>query len=103
MTTDDVTTPSPRRAQRYYSTAAWARMGQGRCPECGHLPEHHGGLGGNAAFCSLRDDGVDARIDQYRRDMADVRSHLWDCGCLRNTADAHRVGCPDHPKGVNLQ
>lgn len=21
------------------------------------------------------------------------------CGCLRNTVDAHRVGCPDWPRG----
>lgn len=26
--------------------------------------------------------------------------HLWPCGCLRNDAGAHRVGCPDHPEGV---
>lgn len=26
-------------------------------------------------------------------------SHLWPCGCLINRADAHRVGCPDHPEG----
>jgi hypothetical protein len=25
----------------------------------------------------------------------------WACGCLRNEAGAHRVGCPDHPEGVN--
>jgi hypothetical protein len=25
---------------------------------------------------------------------------LWPCGCLRNDAGAHRVGCPDHPEGV---
>jgi hypothetical protein len=28
-------------------------------------------------------------------------AHLWPCGCLRNDAGAHRVGCPEHPKGVN--
>lgn len=27
-------------------------------------------------------------------------AHLWPCGCLRNDAGAHRVGCPDHPEGV---
>jgi hypothetical protein len=27
-------------------------------------------------------------------------SHLWPCGCLKNEAGAHRVGCPDHPEGV---
>jgi hypothetical protein len=27
-------------------------------------------------------------------------SHLWPCGCLKNDAGAHRVGCPDHPEGV---
>lgn len=26
--------------------------------------------------------------------------HLWPCGCLINDAGAHRVGCPDHPEGV---
>lgn len=25
----------------------------------------------------------------------------WLCGCLRNKAGAHRVGCPAHPEGVN--
>ncbi len=28
------------------------------------------------------------------------RSHLDACGCLRNEAGAHRVGCPDFPQGV---
>ena len=88
-------------AQRYTSPTALERMGQGRCPECGHPREHHGGWGGNQSFCSLRDDGVAARIDQYRRNLAEVRSHLWLCGCLPNDAGAHRVGCPDHPEGVN--
>lgn len=27
-------------------------------------------------------------------------SHLWPCGCLKNSAGAHRAGCPDHPEGV---
>ena len=26
-------------------------------------------------------------------------AHLWPCGCLRNDAGAHRVGCPDYPEG----
>lgn len=26
--------------------------------------------------------------------------HLWPCGCLRNEAGAHRVGCRDFPNGV---
>jgi hypothetical protein len=25
---------------------------------------------------------------------------LWTCGCLKNKGGAHRVGCPDHPEGV---
>jgi len=28
-----------------------------------------------------------------------VPDHLWPCGCLRNDADAHRVGCPLYPEG----
>ncbi len=27
-------------------------------------------------------------------------AHLWPCGCLINSAGAHRVGCPDYPEGV---
>lgn len=25
--------------------------------------------------------------------------NTWICGCLRNEADAHRVGCPEYPEG----
>jgi hypothetical protein len=29
-----------------------------------------------------------------------VHRALLPCGCLKNEAGAHRVGCPDHPQGV---
>lgn len=56
-----------------------------------------------------------ATSEEARRDLADMMRmgrknglHLGDerpsrlepCGCLRNAAGAHRVGCPDHPEGV---
>ena len=36
------------------------------------------------------------RYDVYGEDL---RAHQWPCGCLINEGDAHRVGCPEHPKG----
>ena len=59
-------------AQRYSDRASLARMEQGRCPECGYVPDHHGGWGHST--CSLRPDGVLDRIDQYRRDLAERAS-----------------------------
>jgi hypothetical protein len=32
--------------------------------------------------------------------LAPMLASRFACGCLRNSADAHRVGCPDHPEGV---
>lgn len=40
-------------------------------------------------------DPVEVSTDQLI-----VPDHLWSCGCLRNDAGAHRVGCPDHPEGI---
>lgn len=31
--------------------------------------------------------------------MSETTTHLLPCGCLPNSADAHRVGCPVHPEG----
>jgi hypothetical protein len=42
-------------------------MKNGLCPECGEIPEHHGGWG--AAGCSLTDNGVAERIMQYTLDQ----------------------------------
>jgi hypothetical protein len=60
--------PTSRFAQRYSSPIAQARMANGLCPECGEKPDDHGGRGGPG--CSLRDDGVAHRIQQYREDLA---------------------------------
>jgi hypothetical protein len=56
-------------AQRYSSPVALERMEQGRCPQCGYLPEeHYRGKGDQVAFCPLDVTAVDALVDQYRKD-----------------------------------
>ena len=42
----------------------------------------------------------DTEAEAYAAIVGRPPSHLWPCGCLRNDAGAHRVGCPDHPEGV---
>lgn len=38
--------------------------------------------------------------ERYKQLLAKQQTETWTCGCLVNNADAHRVGCPDHPEGV---
>jgi hypothetical protein len=57
-------------AQHYDSQVARERMSRGRCPECGGEVDDHGGLGGPG--CSLTDNGVFQRIEQYRREEAET-------------------------------
>lgn len=57
-------------AQTYTDKAARSRMQAGRCPECGYGPTSHDG-GGGPGWCTLTDNGVAARIDQYRREEQD--------------------------------
>ena len=40
-----------------------------------------------------------ARREEILRRFAPPQPSLWPCGCLRNDAGAHRVGCPDYPEG----
>jgi hypothetical protein len=49
-------------------------------------------------------DPAQARIDGLAVDLAEERAErrktwLWECGCLINDGDAHRVGCPVYPEG----
>jgi hypothetical protein len=67
-----VTTPNRAVSQRYTSPVAVERMEQGRCPECGGEPFVHGNeqrFWMRGPGCDLLDRGVQARIDQYRRDL----------------------------------
>ena len=54
-------------AQRYTSKIALERMEKGLCPECGRQVMEHTGWG-SPAGCSLTENGVKGRIEQYRRD-----------------------------------
>lgn len=40
------------------------------------------------------------KIKEEARIAAAREAHYFTCGCLRNDAGAHRVGCPDHPEGI---
>lgn len=53
--------------QRYTSKAALERMEKGLCPECGRKAPEHTGFG-TLSGCSLSENGVKDRIEQYRRD-----------------------------------
>ena len=68
MPAEQPPTDRPQIAQSYSGALARRRMARGRCPECNALPGDHGGWGG--AVCSLRDDGVAARIAQYNAEEA---------------------------------
>jgi hypothetical protein len=52
--------------QRYTSERARQRLRDGLCPECGGRPDQHTGWG--RPGCGLTDNGVVARIAQYRAD-----------------------------------
>ena len=52
-------------AQRYTHPTTLARLAEGRCPECGHRVDRHDGCGGPNG-CTLTDNGVARRINQYR-------------------------------------
>ena len=54
-------------AQRYTSKTALERMAKGLCPECGRQVMEHTGWG-SPQGCTLREDGVKERIEQYRKD-----------------------------------
>ena len=43
---------------------------------------------------------ADRMLEAGKSNDPPLRPMLESCGCLRNDADAHRVGCPDHPEGV---
>jgi hypothetical protein len=58
-------------AQRYTNPHALERMSRGMCPECGENPADHGGWGGPG--CSLTDNGVADRIEQYRKDLTQTQ------------------------------
>lgn len=68
--------------QRYIDEIAHNRMAKGMCPECGGNPGLHGTLGA-IPRCSLREDGVEDRIRQYREDEAAkaAQSTRWPCAC----------------------
>jgi hypothetical protein len=54
-------------AQRYTGAVQLQRMAEGKCPECGVLPDEAGAHGGLS--CGLTALGAAARIHQYRRDQ----------------------------------
>lgn len=53
-------------AQKYTSKTARERMAKGLCPECGRQVADHAGWG--SAGCSLTDEGVADRIEQFRKE-----------------------------------
>lgn len=55
-------------AQRYIDVTARLRMANNQCPECGTAVEEHSGWGGPG--CTLTDNGVAQRINQFRKDRA---------------------------------
>lgn len=55
-------------AQVYTSPTSLAWLAKGRCPECGGKASEHTGWG--RAGCSLTDNGVAARIDEFQRAAA---------------------------------
>lgn len=61
----------PTIGQRYPAGIAHEWMAQGLCPECGHQTDDHTGWG--LGSCSLTDNGVAQRIEQYRRDQAEQK------------------------------
>ena len=57
-------------AQRYNSPAALKWMAAGNCPECGQPADSHTGWG--SPGCSLTDNGVAERLQQYQTDAANI-------------------------------
>jgi hypothetical protein len=48
-------------------------------------------------LAQVRIDGLAAGLAEERAERR--ASWLWECGCLINDGDAHRVGCPVYPEG----
>lgn len=69
------------------------------CPECRRIVS---GAYGHAATCESRAGRTAPHPDEYAAQRGTAPdSGTWEsCGCLRNEAGAHRVGCPDHPEGI---
>lgn len=83
-------------------------------PLAREISERHPGM-----WFDSYEDELTSRDSSYtysglrKRDAADRRSALWrrnmltigdpfswyGCGCLTNSDNAHRVGCPDYPEG----
>lgn len=61
--------------QTYAHSLALARMEGGCCPECGYRTDRHDGWGGPNG-CSLTDNGVAARLHQYRTDQQEKRDSM---------------------------
>lgn len=57
-------------------------------------------LGADVGF-TTHVEVLDLIQSAYRDGYQDAENQtaLWKCGCLRNSGDAHRVGCPEHPAG----
>lgn len=63
-------------AQRYSTVAAFERMEQGLCPECGREPDVHSmerdfwiRPGWSSGSCDLLPHGVRERIEQWQADQ----------------------------------
>lgn len=70
------------------------------CPECRRIVS---GAYGHASECVSRTGPTAPSPDDYaaQRGTETDSGTTWEsCGCLRNEAGAHRVGCPDHPEGT---
>jgi hypothetical protein len=46
------------------------------------------------------EDYVIPRLASGLHSAREIKPGMLPCGCLDNSAGAHRVGCPEHPEGV---
>lgn len=77
---------------------AW-RDGQRYMATVKEIESHHLGDGDFRHVVLIR-EGDHAEMGSFSDAVRVIPAHLWPCGCLKNDAGAHRVGCADHLEGV---